>query len=227
MEDAKYLRPGKSGQDLSWALLLAPKVDHPASAALQRHFEEQIVGTGVCQTASISGNDPVKPSNYHEDTMRVALNRLIEHNAPKLPDIVVLLIPVKDRVACSPFNYLTDKQFVLQSICIAVTRMRPKSKEGYGGLTTMAQYMANVAMEANLKLAGIDHSSVTNRSWLQNTLILRADVTNPGSSASQGSLSIAALVGSMETDGGRYIGEMVLQPGGQEVCHREWYLSIH
>jgi eukaryotic translation initiation factor 2C len=97
--------------------------------------------------------------------------------------------------------------------------MKPRI-DGWHNDNALGQYMANVAMKANLKGAGINHSAPGVSNWLSNTLVIGADVTHPGSGALEGSPSVAAMVGSLEASGGRFRGKMELQPGKQEVRGR-------
>jgi eukaryotic translation initiation factor 2C len=115
----------------------------------------------------------------------------------------VLLIPTRNEDVYSNFKFLTDRLFVVQTICITeanMTRAQP------------AQYMAN------LKMAGNNHSAPGIDKWLKNTLVLGADCTHPGSGVLMGTPSIAAVVGSLEADGGRFCSNFQLQKPKQEVC---------
>lgn len=71
--------------------------------------------------------------------------------------------------------------------------------------------MANVMMKANLKLSGVNHSVNKVRCRLSNTLIIGADVTHPGFSTLPGTPSIAAVLGSVESTGGKFLGSMRFQ----------------
>ena len=100
-------------------------------------------------------------------------------------------------------------RFVVPSICITeanMTRAHP------------AQYMANVAMKANLKVTGINHSTPGIEELLNNTFVLGADCTHLGSGALVGNPSVAAVVGSLTKNGGRSCGRFQLQAPKLEVC---------
>jgi eukaryotic translation initiation factor 2C len=81
----------------------------------------------------------------------------------------------------------------------------------------LGQYMANVAMKANLKGGGTNHAANGVDKSLSNTLVLGADITHPGSGAFQGSPSTAALVGLREANRDDFRGVMHLQLAKQEV----------
>lgn len=61
-------------------------------------------------------------------------------------------------------------------------------------------------MKVNLKLGGINHSTQIVQNRMQGTMILGADVTHPGPGAIQGCPSIAAIVGSVEDNAGKFPG---------------------
>ncbi|CAN9434596.1 unnamed protein product [Alternaria alternata] len=95
-------------------------------------------------------------------------------------------------------------------------KMRPKNLD-WSNDSALGQYMANVAMKENLKMAGINHSAQGVEEQLENTIVIGADVTHPGSGALQGTPSIAAIVSSLEANGGRFRGNMRLQSAKQEI----------
>jgi eukaryotic translation initiation factor 2C len=79
-------------------------------------------------------------------------------------------------------------------------------------------------MKANLKFRGINHcaesSNDVSKKWLKDTLVLGADVTHPSGGALPGCPSIAAVVGSTEETGGRFLGSVQLQSeGNKEVSY--------
>lgn len=86
------------------------------------------------------------------------------------------------------------------------------------------QYIGNIMMKANLKFGGINHSAISSNGnieqWLSTTLVLGADVTHPSNGALPGCPSIAAVVGSVEKTGGRFLGSVQLQQeANKEVCY--------
>lgn len=220
-----FLTKGFQAESLGWSLLTGPGLDAAAVDALTRHFNAQVVATGVCTQAQRLGT-PISVGNLTEATMRTALDQLLVREAAKLPKIVILFMKSKDQTIYSDFKWLTDKVFLLQSICVTQANMRPKV-HGWSNDAALSQYMANVAMKANLKGAGINHSAPGVEQWLSKTLILGADVTHPGSGALDGSPSIAAIVGSLEASGGRFRGRVQLQAGKQEVLDHTQEVCIH
>lgn len=79
------------------------------------------------------------------------------------------------------------------------------------GQKAMQQYMANIAMKANMKAGGINHTATGVSDWLQNTLVVGADLTHPGSGAIENCPSISAVVSSVDETGGWFIGQQYLE----------------
>ena len=211
LQNAKFLQ--RKAGNVSWKLIAGPNVD-PRGDSVRRvetHFNAALRQYGVALNSRMEGQ-PLNLSNATEDdlshTIRVYLQSRQDQQQP-VPDIFVLLLSQKDQNLYSTFKYLADKVYVLQSIC-----MIEANTKGNG----IAQYMANIAMKANLKMAGINHSTPGLDKDLSNTLILGADCTHPGSGALAGSPSVAAVVGSLEANGGRFRGKLKLQRPKEEVC---------
>ncbi|KAI4615118.1 hypothetical protein J4E83_006842 [Alternaria metachromatica] len=212
LQNAKFLQ--RKAGNVSWKLIAGPNVD-PRGDSVRRvetHFNAALRQYGVALNSRMEGQ-PLNLSNATEDdlshTIRVYLQSRQDQQQP-VPDIFVLLLSQKDQNLYSNFKYLADKVYVLQSIC-----MIEANTKGNG----IAQYMANIAMKANLKMAGINHSTPGLDKDLSNTLILGADCTHPGSGALAGSPSVAAVVGSLEANGGRFRGKLKLQRPKEEIIH--------
>jgi hypothetical protein len=189
--------------------------------ALTKHFDDQVVKTRVCQTSQRLGA-PLTLANDQETTLDTVLKKYLQdnnnnnNNNNPVPDIVILLLRASSQDLYSSFKYLTDKVYVLQSICVTEDKMKPR-RDGFRNDAALGQYFANVAMKANLKVAGINHTAQGVDKWLSNTLVLGADVTHPGNGALQGTPSLAAVVTSIEASGGRFRGNIQYQDAKQEV----------
>lgn len=200
---------------LSWSLIREGGVSDTVVGNMTATFNQQLRVTGVCNAATRI--DPVVTLNNNGQRLESILKGYYTSN--NVPDIVVLLLKTKNQAIYSDFKYYTDKIYVLQSICMTQSNMVQHGK----GVSP--QYMANIAMKANLKMAGQNHSAQGVNAWLQDTLVLGADVTHPGSGALEGTPSIAAVVGSIEANGGRFQGIMCLQAAKQEVCDQHLVLG--
>ncbi|KAH7380393.1 hypothetical protein DE146DRAFT_295085 [Phaeosphaeria sp. MPI-PUGE-AT-0046c] len=227
-----------------WKLLYGPSVSATACKKFIEHFEEQLVQTGVCKKGQIEhlGSHTALPSPQAamETRLKEALQAL--HDASlgpkgKTPDLVVLLLQKKDQDVYSSFKYLTDKVYCFQSICATEDNFRPKDFKdrnwkpvpGWENDNAMRQYMAHVAMKANIKLYGVNHTAVGVAGLLGKTLVLGADLTHPGPGAIDSCPSISSVVSSVENSGGWFLGQSFLQPKS-EIVHNlqnavEWALK--
>jgi eukaryotic translation initiation factor 2C len=139
-------------------------------------------------------------------------------------NVAVLVLRSANQDVYSTFKYLADRVFGIASIVMV-------EASGYrGGKSSgLAQYIGNIMMKANLKMGGINHSAESKQGnikrCLQNTLVLGADVTHPSGGALLGCPSVAALVGSVENTGGKFLGSLSLQSKGKkEVSQTEYFL---
>ncbi|KAI4672821.1 uncharacterized protein J4E78_001324 [Alternaria triticimaculans] len=223
LEQQKFVRGSRNG--IKWKLLLAPKVTDEASNKFMEHFKQQLIATGVCPANTATHIDPnaLRLNAVTEVELRNKLQGLYEDKQKAgVPDIVVLMLPSKDQQVYSHFKYLADKIFCFQAICATEQNFQPKPKDGgWNNDKSMEQYMANVAMKANLKVQGINHNVVGVNQWFENTLVLGADITHPGSGAIETCPSIAAVVGSVESNAGRFRGVLHLQDNVDMIEHFE------
>jgi eukaryotic translation initiation factor 2C len=215
LQKTKFLKGNV--RSLNWLLITGPGVRSTGESvrALTEHFNQQVRVTGVSQSSQRLG-DPLTLDNGKEETLDTTLRDYLSNSKSTVPDIVVLLLKQKDQRLYSSFKYLADCVYILQSICVTEEKMKPK-KNGWNNGPALGQYLANVSMKANLKMAGINHSAQGVEKWLKNTIVIGADVTHPGSGSLQGSPSIAAIVSSLEANGGRFRGRLQLQNPKQEV----------
>ncbi|KAF1924091.1 uncharacterized protein M421DRAFT_95648 [Didymella exigua CBS 183.55] len=157
-----------SSQRLAWKLFVAPNVENKRATT---ECERQAPSV----TPSIKGNPCISPI-YMKKTLREAIQNLLDEQT-KRPNIVVLLLDRKCQDTYLSFKFLTDKVFVLYSICAAA--------ETFNKQQDVRQYMTNIAMKANLKQAGINHITTGISTILRDTLVLGADITHPGAGALQ------------------------------------------
>lgn len=210
LDNRKFLEGSR--ESVKWKLIQGVGVTNQAVTNFIAQFNEQLTATGVCPVgmAAHIGQRPVVLAKDSETDLRAALNSLYEDNHQQgIPRIVVLLLKTKDTQVYSSFKYLTDKIFNFHAICATEAKFRPRT--GWGTTSHMQQYMANVAMKANLKVSGINHTASGVSDVLADILVIGADITHPGSGAIENCPSIAAVVGSVEKNGGLFRGEMSLQ----------------
>jgi eukaryotic translation initiation factor 2C len=136
-----------------------------------------------------------------------ALPQAMANAKSKGANFVLLILSQKSVAAYSMFKDLADCTYGFHSLCITE---KPNLKGGNIGNT--AGYFGNVMMKANLKAGGINHTVEGIEDIMKDTLVLGADVTHPGPGALLGTPSIAAIVGSVDKLGGKFLGSMRLQP---------------
>ncbi|KAF1849347.1 Piwi-domain-containing protein [Cucurbitaria berberidis CBS 394.84] len=120
-------------------------------------------------------------------------------------NLVLLLLEAKSTTAYSIFKDLADRTYDMHSLCAVY-------KEDRTGRPFGDQYWGNVMMKINLKAGGVNHTVTKVAEIMKDTLVLGADVTHPGPGSLQGTPSIAAIVGSVDQLGGKFLGSMRLQP---------------
>jgi eukaryotic translation initiation factor 2C len=132
-------------------------------------------------------------------------------------NLVILVLQSSNQDVYSSFKYLADRVFGISSIVMVARSNFRSGSWNPGGLN---QYIGNIMMKANLKMGGINHLAESRDGnigrWLSNTLVLGADVTHPSNGALLGCPSVAALVGSVESTGGRFLDSLSLQSKGKK-----------
>jgi eukaryotic translation initiation factor 2C len=223
LADCQFLSTGSSAKavaDIPYAIIHDKWAEGDHIKAIQSNLERQMSGRGVGQarclgTVSIHLN---KKDNA-EGPLRTRLRE-----ARKLGvDLVILVLQNKDQEFYSVFKFLADRVFGLQSMMFVT---KSNFRKGSWNPTGVDQYVGNIMMKVNLKFGGINHSAETNGAkhgkiseFLSNTLVLGADVTHPSGGALPGCPSIAAVVGSVENTGGKFLGSIRLQgEANKEVC---------
>jgi eukaryotic translation initiation factor 2C len=134
------------------------------------------------------------------DSLRTWLQRAKNARA----NLVVLMLKQPNRSNYSEFKTMTDCEFGLPSICLA----KPKVFQGQED----RKYMTNIAQKINIKLGGYNGQvEGVAKSLSKDTLVLGADVVHPGHGAILDAPSIACIVGSVDHEGGRFLGSARLQ----------------
>jgi len=138
-------------------------------------------------------------------------------------NFIVLILPKKNIPAHSTFEDLADRKYGLHSLCLTEAPNWKEASFNQKGIQvdsglkrSLAQYFANVSMKINLKGNGINHEIQALKSTFSNTMVLGADVTHPSPGCVPGCPSIAAVVGSIDESGGKYLGSMRIQQRGNK-----------
>ena len=149
---------------------------------------------GINYTGNIQSMNP---------RIRKQVDKAMEGQACLNNELVLLILKGKDPTAYANFKDLADRTYGLQSLCITDRALTGK----------IGEVMGNLMMKANLKMAGSNHTIGNGviEDILKDTLVLGADVTHPGPGSLMGCPSIAAIVGSVDSWAGRFLGSMRLQ----------------
>jgi eukaryotic translation initiation factor 2C len=129
-------------------------------------------------------------------------------------DFALLFLDRSDSVTYAYFKDLADRVFGYHSICI--TRRCIGNAQG--------EKFSNIMLKMNLKAAGTNHTTSGGQisALMGNTLVLGADVTHPGTGSVPGCPSIAAIVGSVDGNAGRFLGSMRLQNQTRKEVRRHF-----
>jgi eukaryotic translation initiation factor 2C len=138
--------------------------------------------------------------------------------------LVILILERHSIPVYSAFKDAADRVSAMQNLCVTAEKNRGKPV----GDRNLLQYFANVMMKVNLKCGGRNHTVCDNDNNLvkdqgrlsdilnpgvpkRSTMILGADVTHPGGGSLIGCPSVAALVGSIDSEAGKFLGSMRIQ----------------
>lgn len=136
-------------------------------------------------------NPQLSSMNY--DTMRKKLLDVCSKDG----SLVILLLRSPDIPAYCTFKNLTDRVVPIQSICMT-------TKAG----KHVDEKITNIMMKVNLKFAGNNHAVSGVADWLRTTMVVGADLVDPGTGAFPGTPSIAAIVASVDPSSGKCLGSL-------------------
>jgi len=181
--------------------------DHEVGSHMQ-DFEERLkdqMSRRLCMSkqAITRLNPGVAASSLQGDSFEKELDQRLDEAQKAGAGLVILMLSEFDRSIYPRFKDLADRKYGLRSICVAKPEQLDKKDQD------IKKYMTNIAQKINLKYGGVN--SAVDGIDLANTLILGADVVHPPIAAFEGCPSIASLVGSMDSQGGMFLGSMRLQ----------------
>ncbi|KAF1849518.1 Piwi-domain-containing protein [Cucurbitaria berberidis CBS 394.84] len=224
-----FLETPTANQNLSYYMLIDPEL-RDVSATVKTYktaIAEKVSQHGIAKGATCvaetilpknlkDGSAPDDRYNSNPD-IEMAINTCKNMANGQL---VVLLLGKRNIPVYSAFKDVADRISGLQSVCVTEEKNRGKPATDKG----LGQYFSNVMMKVNLKQKGRNHTVCDNnkgggrlREVLRSDppkrgiMILGSDVTHPTGSSLVGCPSIAALVGSTDYDGGKFLGSMRLQ----------------
>ena len=133
---------------------------------------------------------------------------------PPIPKMVLFLLSRRDDFIYPGIKTLCDTKLGVHSICMQLEKaLKDQRKQD--------QYFSNVALKANTKLGGINHTiDDTALGWLKTTptMVVGMDVTHPSPGTIEGTPSVAAVVASVDSTFAQFPVSLRLQDkGGREV----------
>lgn len=222
MGNVQFMESPKRTQVLQYYMIAGPGLQdfNNTTATYQRVFSAQIsqhgVGAGArCIRASRMDNN-LRPNMTHAEFFNEFHKTItsLRQNAPG-GTLVILVLASRHIGVYSAFKDAVDRHFGLQSVCLTEKpNLQGKHCKDDKGV---APYLGNVMMKVNLKTGGRNHTAANSSGLdkieiiLKDTLVLGADVTHPGPGSITGCPSIAAVVGSVDAAGGKFLGSMRLQ----------------
>ncbi|KAF2126832.1 Piwi-domain-containing protein [Dothidotthia symphoricarpi CBS 119687] len=201
-------------KSFKYAILTAPGCDRTTGdyydTQLRKHFDK--CGIKNDQAKRV---EPIGLSSVLESTEEADLEKKLQEVRDSGARLVFLVLHRASTTVYRDFKNLADRRFGMHSICLV---------EKWKNEQETNQIMTNVMMKMNLKLGGVNHGVSDVVQWLRNTMVLGADLVHPGSGAFPGTPSIASIVGSVDSHGGKCLGSMRLQ--SIEKTDREVSLSV-
>ena len=164
---------------------------------------------------------PPLPHPQQDPGRRQALDHIEEtiRRLGPLPKMILFLLSRRDDYIYPGIKTLCDTKLGVHSICMQLEKALKDQKK-------QDQYFSNVALKANTKLGGINHT-VDDRGlgWLKtmSTMVVGMDVTHPSPTSLPGTPSVAAVVGSVDDTFAQFPVSLRLQHGSidPEVGNRK------
>jgi len=203
-----YHSPAK---DLKY-YLITTRIDMFSATSYVREFENQVKKR--LSMTTVTRLNPVETTAYSPDNQASNIEGKLRDAKSKGAELVLLIIPSKDRVIYRSYKELADRKYGLQAICLTIKRDNLPKTLDQPSTNAMTKYMTNIAMKVNIKKGGVN--SIVDGFSLKETLILGADVVHPGSAALESCPSIASVVGSIDPSVTRYLGSMRLQQNDKD-----------
>jgi len=139
------------------------------------------------------------------------------------PKLILFLLSRRDDFIYPGIKTLCDTKLGVHSICMQLEKALKDQKK-------QDQYFSNVALKANAKLGGVNHT-LDDRAlgWLKTspTMVVGMDVTHPSPSSILGTPSVAAVVANVDSTFAQFPVSLRIQKGRQEVCDQNLSLETH
>lgn len=150
--------------------------------------------------------------NVHRDTAITTIRKAVD-SLPGKPQMVIALVPNRDRHVFAGLRKLFDTQLGCQLLVALIPNIREKDGQD--------QYLMNLALKLNAKMGGVNHTlDPSSLKWLQNAMVVGMDVTHPGEGCVEGTPSIAAVSASCDMNFVHYPASVRVQEGKKQVGDR-------
>ncbi|KAI9842921.1 MAG: hypothetical protein M1837_006753 [Sclerophora amabilis] len=178
-------------------------------------------------------------SSESKESFRAQLSSCMSSIAQRETNaLLFMILPDGNKWLYAVIRRLADAEFGIPTVCVLREKVSDKNNNPHnmatravstnvsnrgGEKSKLRDVLANVAMKANLKLGGTNHSLEASKfsklltGGKVDTIIFGADVAHPTAQSTQGTPSIAAVVASIDDKFGRFPGSMRLQKGKVEM----------
>jgi len=217
----KFKRPAALA---SWgviAVLDGARVDQRDAQQLANGFWNKLraCGMAVPNPPKITHTQPL-PDPQQDPGRRKALENIketINKLGTPLPKMILFLLSRRDDFIYPGIKTLCDTNLGVHSICMQLGKALKDQKK-------QDQYFSNVALKANTKLGGINHT-IDDRAlgWLKTTptMVVGMDVTHPGPNSIQGAPSVTAVVANVDDMFAQFPVSLRVQKGKEEVGYTD------
>lgn len=133
-------------------------------------------------------------------------------SGPKKPSMFLVILSSRDRSVYSGLKHLFDVKLDIATVCARAEMI--KKEQG------QMQFFANLALKINVKMGGLNHrldEQSTMALRQRPTMLVGMDVTHPGFGTVQGTPSIAAVVGNVDSSFGQFPASLRIQEPRKEV----------
>ncbi|GME48338.1 Protein argonaute 1-like [Neofusicoccum parvum] len=166
---------------------------------LHKEFRERLHGLGIEFKTLLSNFTELR--DFTDETLK---RSMADANGASL---VVFISKNED--AYFEFKRLADREHGVHSVCM----LAEKLEKHWGDGRKVQGYLGKVAMKVNLKLGNVNHIirkglGTANGKNPPRLMIMGADVTHPTVASPAGMPSVAAVVGSVDKNFGKFLGSM-------------------
>jgi len=223
----KFKRPAAVA---SWgviAVIDGVRVDQQAVQQLATGFGNKLKACGM----AVPNPPKILPTQElpvpREDPGRRKALQYIEEAIGKLgtprPKLILFLLSRRDDFIYPGIKTLCDTKLGVHSICMQLDKALKDPRK-------QDQYFSNVALKANTKLGGVNHT-IDDRAlgWLKtaSTMVVGMDVTHPSPTSISGTPSVAAVVANVDDTFAQFPVSLRVQEGKKEVGDLNLLFETH